>query len=181
MTFHDIISVGAAIILSLGGAGAVLLALSRWFGKIWAEKILASDRAKYERELEELKADLVKNSQKDLKGFQDKLAIYRTVVDQFAEFLHDISMLFEAGRAMQQEKFEMFNKLRMRTYGYLSMLAPQDVMDAHDGLVECLYTMIEGKIPFDWPTIREKCLLMLNAARRDLGLNPSPITYNGSR
>jgi hypothetical protein len=55
------------VIGSLGGGGAIVLGLSGWLGKVWAErlmekerhehaKVLESDRAKYGKELEELKA-----------------------------------------------------------------------------------------------------------------------------
>ena len=36
-----------AVVLSLGGASAIILALSKWFGDLFARKLLAKDSAKY--------------------------------------------------------------------------------------------------------------------------------------
>jgi len=68
MTAKETWEVGGAIIIAFGGSGALLIALSRWFGKCLADKLLESERAEhatklagitagYGRELEVLKAD----------------------------------------------------------------------------------------------------------------------------
>jgi len=51
----DVFEVAGAILLSAGGAGAVLFGLSSWLGKVWANKILEQDRKKYAEELEAVK------------------------------------------------------------------------------------------------------------------------------
>ncbi len=51
----EILQLAAAILASIGSAGAIFLGLSSWLGKIWANRILESDRAKYQKEIEELK------------------------------------------------------------------------------------------------------------------------------
>lgn len=196
MSWQEVLSVGASIIASLGGAGFVIFALSGWLGKIWAERIMAADRATHATELEKLRADLQRENhrdleslkaelsisqQRDFKGFQDKLAIYRMVVDLLSDFLHDLAVFFHTGQPIPDEKIKAFDKLRMKTFGYLGMLAPQDVMDAHEELIERVIETLEGSREFNWQEIREKVLLLLNAARVDIGLNPSPIVYNGNR
>jgi hypothetical protein len=67
MSGYDVLKVVVGVIASLGGGGAIVLGLSGWLGRVWAERLmererheyaqaLESDRAKYGRELEELKA-----------------------------------------------------------------------------------------------------------------------------
>ena len=48
-------NVARAIMLSVGGAGALLFFLSSWLGKVWASRILEQDKQKYARELESLR------------------------------------------------------------------------------------------------------------------------------
>ena len=60
MNINDIFLVSGAIIGSVGGAAVIIVALSTWLGKVWANRILESDRARYASELENLKSDLSK-------------------------------------------------------------------------------------------------------------------------
>jgi hypothetical protein len=55
ISFKEIMEWLAAIIVSIGGAGAILIALSKWFGNVFANKLLEKDKAKYQGELEGLK------------------------------------------------------------------------------------------------------------------------------
>lgn len=47
MSFADIVRVAAAVIASFGGAGAILFALSNYFGKIWADRALEKQRQEH--------------------------------------------------------------------------------------------------------------------------------------
>src|SRR5258708_24768683 len=51
-----------AVLVSVGGGGAIVVALSSWLGKGWANRILEADRAKYAREIEQLKGELERSS-----------------------------------------------------------------------------------------------------------------------
>ena len=48
MNITEIAQAGGVILVSLGGAGAILMGLSSWLGKVWASKILAEDKNKYQ-------------------------------------------------------------------------------------------------------------------------------------
>jgi hypothetical protein len=58
MTWDDAWKAAAAVLVSLGGGGAIVLAFSSWFGRIWAERILAADRRRYESEMEAVRSRL---------------------------------------------------------------------------------------------------------------------------
>jgi len=47
MTFKDVAEVCAAVLASIGGAGAIVLGLSSYLGKIWAERGLQKQRQEY--------------------------------------------------------------------------------------------------------------------------------------
>ncbi len=60
MNIEDILKIAGAIITSLGGGALIVAAFSTWLGKVWASRILESDRAKYKAEIEILKSELSK-------------------------------------------------------------------------------------------------------------------------
>jgi hypothetical protein len=57
MTVQEAWETTAAVIASLGG-GLIVILLSGWLGKVWANRILEADRARYSREIEELRSSL---------------------------------------------------------------------------------------------------------------------------
>jgi len=60
MNIEDILKITGAIIASLGGGALIVAAFSSWLGKVWANRILESDRAKYKTAIEILKSGLEK-------------------------------------------------------------------------------------------------------------------------
>ncbi len=52
--------VAFAVLASLGGGGLLVLALSSWLGKVWANRILESDRRRYSEQLERVHGQLEK-------------------------------------------------------------------------------------------------------------------------
>jgi hypothetical protein len=55
VNFADIMKVAAGIIASVGCAGVIILGLSSWLGKVWADRISLKTSARYEQEIEELR------------------------------------------------------------------------------------------------------------------------------
>jgi hypothetical protein len=90
MTFQQIWEVAGAIIVSVGGGGAVVFALSSWLGKVWANRILETDRAKYAREIEHLRSDL-ERSNRLLQGEIEKtIFVSKTHFETEFQILRDI-------------------------------------------------------------------------------------------
>jgi cell division protein FtsB len=57
-TASEISKVASAILTSIGGASVIILGLSSWFGKVWANKILEKEKAAYSKEIEHYKSEL---------------------------------------------------------------------------------------------------------------------------
>jgi hypothetical protein len=212
----DILQIALTFIASLGGGGLIVFGLSNWLGKVWADRLMQSERAKHDRELadyrakldreqvelratqereltalrtalthesqellESVKAELDVAKQKHLKGFHDKLAIYRLGADLIAEILGNMDKGETVGRLPSPEEMDVFNRGRIKAYAYIGMIAPQSVMDAFDSLIDYLLLIAHGNAPYKWEAVRAKGLVLLNEMRKDVGLDPSEIAYNG--
>lgn len=55
---EEVFKISGAILASVGGAAAIIMALSSWLGKVWAGRILEKDKLAYTSELERLKNQL---------------------------------------------------------------------------------------------------------------------------
>ncbi len=79
-----IFEIVSAVILSVGGAGVIILGLSSWLGKVWANRILESEKKQHQIEIEEYKSELTK-SINELNARNDK-ALYISKVQYDTEF-----------------------------------------------------------------------------------------------
>lgn len=196
MTVSDALQVAAAVLLSLGGGGAIVLSLSSWLGKLWADRLMQEEKSRHEKELEDLRSDLQRKNEaalaelraaldiekeKHLSGFGDKVKTYRLVVDVIADALADFDL--HESKALSQEDaakaWDRFNRARMKAYGYLAMLAPQGVMDAADALFDHLLMVGNGARPYEWAAVRELAFALINPIRRDIGFDASVLEYHG--
>ena len=59
-----IFDVAGAIIVSVGGSGLIIVGLSSWLGKVWANRILLNEKSKHDNELEKYKSQLVTEIEK---------------------------------------------------------------------------------------------------------------------
>jgi hypothetical protein len=55
MTLENVYQIAFIILSSVGGAAVIIAALSSWLGKVWANRILESDKAKYTQELDKIR------------------------------------------------------------------------------------------------------------------------------
>jgi hypothetical protein len=70
MTTQDVLNVISTVALSLGGGGALVLALSSWLGKVWASRILEAEKNRYAREIESIR----NNYTRDIESLKADLA-----------------------------------------------------------------------------------------------------------
>lgn len=181
MNWEDAFKIIAATITSIGAGGAIVFALASWLGKVWAERILLDEKNRLSAELERTKQELDLIKEKTLRFQNDKIFAYRAVSDVVARMLATFDS-HEDGRLTQGEagaRFDEFNEQRIKVYGHLAMMAPQAVMNAQDELMDYLLLIYHGNAQYDWEKIREKALSLLNEIRLDIGIDKSPIAYNG--
>lgn len=181
MSWEEIFKLVAAAILSVGGGGALVLGLGSWLGKVWADRILRNETQQLALKLEAAKRELDVIKENTLRFQNDKIMIYRAVIEIVARLLsaldsHSLGRLMAGAAAA---RFDEFNEQRIKIYGYLAMLAPQAVMDAQDNLIDHLLNISTGTVEYDWAEVRQKALVLLNAVRADIGISKDPIAYNG--
>jgi hypothetical protein len=199
MTTEEIWKTTAAILTALGGGGAIVAAFSGWLGKLWAEKLMAKEKANYEAELAELKSQLERSNQDNLARLQtelgifkdsylklhnDKIGTYGFVCGVVSDFLADMNII-QVGQKPDANFYDRFNQGRLKAHGHLAMLAPQEVMDAYDALIDEIFFILErnppNKVQEDWKEIRRLVYILLNAIRKDVGIDKSEVAYRGKR
>jgi hypothetical protein len=199
MTFEETIKIATTILLSLGGGGIIVFALSSWLGKVWANRIMAEERAKYERELTELRAKLEMENQeslskiqtdleiyrdKYLKAHNDKMGTYGFVFGVVSELLADVDLI-RRGKKPEGDALDRFNRGRLKAHGHLAMLAPQSVMDAYDSLIDYIFSVLEQPVQTvnheHWKEIRRLAYDVINLIREDVGIDKSKVEYRGKR
>ncbi len=195
----DIWQTVLAVLASLGGGGLIVAALASWLGKVWAERLMIRERAEHAQDLERLRADLTARNAEEiariksdldltksklLGAHQDKVGLYRMAIDLVAPMIVAAQAIVSAKATQPTEVNTLlmqFETQRLRSYGYLAMFAPQPVMDAFDGLVDYLLDVLDEKVPYEFTRIRTSGLDLINAIRRDLGVDTSSISYRGTR
>ena len=192
MPWDDILKIVGAALFSVVSAGAVVMGMASWLGKVWAERILRKETHELQKQLAvtqsqlnlsikaaERELDLIKDARARIHN--DKIAIYRGVVDVVAKVLASLDALHinrlppdEAGK-----QFDDFNEQRLRLYGYMAMFAPQTVMDAQDKLIDHLLCISQGQKAYNWAEVRVLALALINEIRCDVGIDKTDISYNG--
>ena len=81
MSLADAINIGTSIVLSLGGAGVLIIGFSTWLGKVWAARVLEQDRMKYKKELEATKAQY----EKQLEAYKQELDKSKALFIRYSE------------------------------------------------------------------------------------------------
>lgn len=77
----SIFEIVAAVMLSVGGAGFIILMLANWLGRVWANRILEKDKAKYNRDIEELKNKFTK----EFECYRSQIELSRQALSRYSE------------------------------------------------------------------------------------------------
>lgn len=90
----EVMQTALAILGSVGVGGAIVAALSSWLGKVWAERLMAKETAKYREELERLSKQLERKNYVSKVRFDAEFAIYRDLSAAFLEMVRFQNNLF---------------------------------------------------------------------------------------
>ena len=115
-TLENVYQIAFISLGSVGVAVAIIVALASWLGKVWANRILESDRARYAEELN-------KASHK-LNIELDQLSIVHEY--QKSSFQRLIKALRESIRALEQNFDEEWQPISEQTYGDLKEIVIEE-------------------------------------------------------
>lgn len=101
MTVANAFEIALAIIVSIGGASLVIIGLSGWLGKIWANRLMQADIAKHNKDLEEHKATLARIESEHGIRFSKLHARQAEVISQIYANLYELQF------ALNLIKFEL--------------------------------------------------------------------------
>lgn len=136
MNLHDLTTIAAMVVLSLGGGGAIILGLANWIGKILANRYVEKLKQEIQQELERHKTRLRKSEflfQKEFDATSAFISLrlrlspryrfpemeWHDACEDFAHDFEDIEKALEAyiathGAALQHETLELLATVKTK-------------------------------------------------------------------
>lgn len=172
-----IFEVTGAILLSLSTGGAIVLGLSSWLGKVWAERLMAKETAKHNHELEQLRSSLQIQVDQSAQTYKQKIDLYKEAGAPLIELLVKTQNIGSITVADMQA----FEKCRLNTTALLAMFAPAAVFDEYNAMIDYIYSCAEGEDIWSFEEFRVQALKFLSLVRADIGLYNDTLSYSGPR
>ena len=158
------------ILGSVGGGGAIVAGLSSWLGKVWANRLMAEEKAKYEKELERLTKQLERKNYVSKVRFDAEFAIYRELNKTLVLVVQDASLLFPIGGLQYTPRDEHATREMYKEYY-------EDAYKSYTAFSNCLASnsaFIAGDIYQDFESIRKKICQQVNFYPAIIGLTNTP-------
>lgn len=169
--------IAGAVLLSLGGGGVIVFALSNWLGKFWADRLMARETARHSQDLAMLNADLQARVDHFSQTYKQKIELYKEVSDP----LIDLIVKAQHSGGLTPADLKDFDKSRLTTTALLAMFAPSPVFSEYNNLIDYIYNAFEGKEVWSFPEFRVRALKFLSLVRADIGLYADEVSYTGNR
>lgn len=178
----------SAIIVSIGGGGLIVAALSSWLGKVWADRLMARETAahnrdlaaitaKFDRELETLRDDLFSKTDRLSHGYRQKIELYKEVGRPLIAYI--AAQQFPGDNS--HKALEVFDEARLNSTALLGLFAPTEVFDSYNNLMDYIFDCNDGTISWDFGEFRNRALTMLSLMRKDVGMFNDSVSYKGHR
>ena len=175
--FRVIVEIAGSIIVALGGGGAIVVGLSSWLGKVWADRLMQKEKATHDRELEDFKVQALRKLEEQKAHFQEKIALYKEAITPVVEFITEYQ---RAGGKPPKDVCVAFEKKRLATSVQFGMFATVPACDAYNTLIDYILDVLDGKIQPSWSDLRNLAYKLLNEIRRDVGAL-GDVVYKGTR
>lgn len=166
----EVLKIVAGVIAALGGGGAIVAGLSSWLGKVWADRLMAEEKAKYEKELERLTKQLERKNYVSKVRFDAEFAIYRELSKTLVIVVQDTSLLFPVGGLQYAPASEQAKKQMYKEYY-------EDAYKSYTDFSNCLASnsaFIAEDIYQDFESIRKKVCQQVNFYPTIIGMVNTP-------
>jgi hypothetical protein len=177
MTLADALTIVGTAVVSIGGAGAIIFGLSAWLGKVWADRLMATETANHAKDLETLRSEHQASLERSSLAYRQKLDLYRQVADPLVDLLVEVELKGQC----KPDTMALFEKRRLNMTATLGMFASSSVFNAYNDLVDYMFDTLEGKHPQSFPDFRVRALRLLTEIRRDVGMHTDELIYKGTR
>lgn len=105
-----------AVFVSIAGASAIIVALSKWLANLIAEKILKKTEFEFSQKLEALKSSLEKRNYSSKTRFDLEIEVYRQLSETVVIMVSDSSTLFPFGGAREPKEEKERDKFYRENY-----------------------------------------------------------------
>jgi hypothetical protein len=178
LTTTDLAKITLSVLASFGGGGAIVAYFSNWLGKMWAERFMQKEKARYEKELEDFKAQLNRESDRTTQTLREKLSLYKEAIPPLVDLIARYQLTpADVTPAVILE----FEKKRLATSAMLGMFAAVPVFDAYNSLIDYIFNCLEGKQLFAFAEFRVLGYKMMSEIREDVGISGGELVYRGNR
>jgi len=178
MQLTDLAKIVVSVLVSLGGGGAIVLGLSSWLGKVWAERLMEKEKAHYQKELEDFKAQLNRDSDRTAQTLREKLSLYKEAIPPLVDLIARYQLIPADVTPTLLNEFE---KKRLATSAMLGMFAALPVFEAYNALIDYIFDCLEAKRTFLFPEFRALSFKVLSEIRQDVGISGDELVYRGNR
>lgn len=173
MQISEIFQIAQAILLSLGGGAIIVFALSSWLGKVWAERLAANSRLKYEKELEHFKSELKKQSELNNLNYREKIDLYKEAIIPIIEFME---RAHRGNGQITKEQFHDFFASSTKITAQLTMFSPKVVFDKYVYFLDYINRSVDGAEEEPFTRFRDIVYLLLSEIRKDIGVHTDEIS-----
>jgi len=168
--------IAQAILLSLGGGGLIVFLLSSFLGKIWAQRILQTEKYEHDKEIAAFKNKLEALAQVNSLNYKQKIDLYKLVSNPIVELV----ALLSKEDGLTKEAYYEFDRKRLHITAQLALFAPQNVFEAFNSMIDYIYDSLDNG-SYEFVEFREKALGFLSEMRKDIGIYDDNVSYSGTR
>lgn len=112
MSSADLLHVVWGVVASIGGGAVIVFALSGWLGRVWADRLMAGEKAKHDTLLELLRADIRKvafESEIRFSKLHEKRAeVIADLYSKLVDFVGAAEQFLYGGASVDSEKHQLY-------------------------------------------------------------------------
>lgn len=177
MQLSELFEVAVSVLASVGSGGAIVLGLSSWLGKVWAERLMEKEKAHYQKELEDFKAQLSREGERTAQTLREKLSLYKEAIHPVV----DLVLRYQVDPAsVTPALLTEFERCRLADNAMLGMFATPQVFGAYNALIDYIFDCLEAKRTFLFQDFRVSFFKLLSEVRQDVGIR-GELNYRGPR
>jgi len=105
MNWNEIFQIISGVIISVGGAGAIIWKLSSYLGEIWAKRHLESIKKEYQKEIETYKTQLNMIKETALRYSGQQFELYSKLWHSLCDLKSTADMLWTTANKQNLRKF----------------------------------------------------------------------------